>query len=380
MPSFRRICLHALAVLVVPFVCAWAPPPSYEVELQGPPFGVVSTRDGAWVFVSPSAARNGVPMGISVLGRRGDRYEVIRTVSTPVPVNEMALTHDGKWMVASGGKDIVFLEVESLEQEGRPRIGTIHEEAELGRVYVAVSPDDRTLLVSNENKSSISVIDMEKVRAKGPDKEAILGNIPVGNAPVALVFSTDGKWVYSTSEVAARSWNWTPKVVPEGLLHSGKAGDHPRLIPYGALCVIDVEKARSDPAHCVVSRVPAGASPVRLSLSKRGDRIYATARGSDALLEFDVAKLVSDPDHSLLASVPVGVSPVPIALVDSDRVLVVGNSDRFNRNEDARSNLTVVETSRVGEGKQAILGTIPRVFCFEGHLEEMTRRQAPGRE
>src|SRR5213082_1644656 len=61
--------------------------------------------------------------------------------------------------------------------------------------------------------------------------------------------------------------------------------------PAGAIIVVDVTKAESDPAHSVVAKVPAGCSPVRMAISPAGDYVYVTARNSNAMLAFNTAKL-----------------------------------------------------------------------------------------
>ena len=72
--------------------------------------------------------------------------------------------------------------------------------------------------------------------------------------------------------------------------------------PEGAVIVIDVTLAKTDPAHAVAARVPAGCSPVRMTSSPKGDRIYVSARNNNAVLEFDTAKLVSDSAHSMVGN------------------------------------------------------------------------------
>lgn len=125
------------------------------------------------------------------------------------------------------------------------------------------------------------------------------------------------------------------------------------------MIVVDVGKARADPAHSVAARVPAGCSPVRMAISPDGARIYVTARNSDALLEFDSARLVSDPAHARIGSAPVGSAPVPVAVVDGGKKIVVGNSNRFARSPTDPQTLTVLDAAKIAQGAAAVLGTIP---------------------
>jgi DNA-binding beta-propeller fold protein YncE len=128
--------------------------------------------------------------------------------------------------------------------------------------------------------------------------------------------------------------------------------------PEGAVIVIDVTRAKTDPAHAVAARVPAGCSPVRLTSSPTGDRIYVSARNSNAVLEFDTAKLVSDGAHAMVGIAPVGDAPVPVMTVDKGRRLLVGNSNRFAGQGDPES-LTVLDTAKISQGLAAVQGIVP---------------------
>jgi hypothetical protein len=133
----------------------------------------------------------------------------------------------------------------------------------------------------------------------------------VGNGPIALTFSPDGKLLYTTSEGAAAAWKWPRACKQEGRPALVAPRGAELVDPEGA--VVDVARARTDPANAVVAHVPAGCSAVRLAISPDGRRIYVTARNSNAVEVFDTAKLISDPDHSRLGTAPVGEAPVPVA-------------------------------------------------------------------
>jgi DNA-binding beta-propeller fold protein YncE len=308
------------------------------------------TPDQKCVFVSLAGLRNRMPMGIAVLGAAGDRWRLVREVPMPAPATEMVLTHDGKVLIAAASDTLMIADVDRMTRGTRnPILQSFRGGA--GNIYVNVTSDDRTLLVSEERAAAIMVVNLEKVRAGGSDATAIIGKIPVGDAPIALTFSPDERWLYTTSEIAPRAWGWPAVLKPEGSMSGG-------LVPEGAVLVVDMTKARSDPGHSVVARVPAGGSPVRLALSSSGDRLFVTARNSNSVLVFDTEKLRSDPEHARVARVPVGSSPVPIALVDGGRKLVVGNSDRFEATRGSVSTLSVIDVDRVSEGAKAVLGSI----------------------
>jgi DNA-binding beta-propeller fold protein YncE len=149
-------------------------------------------------------------------------------------------------------------------------------------------------------------------------------------------------------------WNWPRACKPEG----AAVPDTVITNPEGAVVVIDVARAKTDPEHAVAARVPAGCSPVRMTRSPKGDRIYVSARNNNAVLEFDTAKLVSDSPHAMIGMAPTGDAPVPVMLVDGGRRLVVGNSNRFAGRGEPDS-LTVLDAAKIGKGLAAVQGMIP---------------------
>jgi DNA-binding beta-propeller fold protein YncE len=326
--------------------------PSVTIALPGNPFAVKPTADGCWVFASLGGA-NG---GIAVLKRQGGRIEMVRVVPVaPAPAG-IVVTHDGKLLVAAASNAAVVLDVERMTSGApNPILGTFsgRDKKFLQTVYVNVTADDKLLFVSQESAQSVTVIDLERARANGFQPDAILGNIPVGGAPIALTFSPDGKWLYTTSEGAAPQWNWPKACKPEG------SGRTDLVNAEGAVIVVDVALARTDPSNAVAGRIPAGCSPVRMAISPDGRRIYVTARNSNAVETFDTAKLLSDPDHARVGMAPVGEAPVPVAVIDGGKKIVAGNSNRF-AGGNAPQTLSVLDAAKIEQkGADAALGTIP---------------------
>ena len=375
--------------------------PSVTIALPGSPFAVKPTADGCWVFVSVSGA-NG---GIAVLKRQNGRVDMVRVVPvTPAPAG-MVLTHDGKLLIAAATTSAVVLDAgRMIAGTESPVLGTFSgaERNFLGSVYANVTADDKLLFVSQESAQSITVINLERARANGFKSDAIIGNVPVGGAPIALTFSADGKWLYTTSEGASPAWNWPkacklegPPQTPEQIvtrradaerrlpallaqqaaaseqgaaqlqeqidllkaLASG-ASTSPLVNPEGAVIVVDVSRAATDPSNAVAGRIPAGCSPVRMAISPDGRRIYVTARNSNAVGVFDTAKLLSDPDHSRVGTAPVGEAPVPVTVIDGGKKVVAGNSNRFAVGS-APQTLSILDAAKMEQkSENAALGTI----------------------
>jgi YVTN family beta-propeller protein len=327
------------------------------IPLPGRPFGTVSSPDGCWLFVSLTSASQKPLNGVALLKRRGGQITVEKVFPVEANPTGMTITHDGKLLVIAGGASVVFMDVARMTggAGSDPVLGYIRNGQSPGSVYVNTTADDRLLFVSDEAAKTVTVINLRRARAEGFKESAIVGKIPTGRAPIALTFSPDGRWLYTTSQSAPDSFNWPVECKPEG---ADPATAQPRF-PQGAIIVVDVAKAATDPANSVVARVQAGCNPVRLAISPDGARAYVTARNSNALLAFDTAKFQTDAANARIGTVPVGNSPVGVAVVNNGRQVVVSNSNRFAREQTVRQTLTVIDAARVGEGAAAIRGSLP---------------------
>jgi DNA-binding beta-propeller fold protein YncE len=323
--------------------------PSAMIALPSRPFTAVPSHDGCWVFVSLTG-----PGGIGVLKRGGGTIELLRVTPLASTPTGIVMTHDGKLLIAAANDVVIFLDVQRLiSGAADPVLGSFSDGPNSESIYANVTADDKLLFVSEEAAQSITVIDMERARANGYKAEAIKGKIPTGLAPIALTFSPDGKWLYTTSQLAARQWNWPAACKPEG----SPAGS-PIVNPEGAVIVVDVALAATDPAKSVAARIPAGCSPVRMAISPAGDRIYVTARNSNAVVAFDTAKMLTDADHARLGMAPVGSAPVPVAVVDGGRKVVAGNSNRFAGTTSGES-LNILDAMKIKGEADAGMGVIP---------------------
>ncbi len=266
------------------------------------------------------------------------------------------MSHDGKLLIVADDEYVVFLDVMRMTSgQGDPILGYVSDGRSSGNVYVNVTSDDKFLFVSDENTEKITVINLEKARAEGFKEAAKVGTIPVGNAPIALTFSPDSRWLYTTSQEAPKSLNWPIACKPEGSDPATAKEEYAQ----GAIIVVDVVRAQTDPAKSIVANAPAGCSPVRLAISPSGDRVYVTARNSNSLLAFDTGLMRSDSEHAQVGQVPVGSSPVGVAVVNDGKFVLVTNSNRFAKDQSARQTLTVIDASRVSEGQAAIMGSVP---------------------
>jgi DNA-binding beta-propeller fold protein YncE len=334
-----------------------APEPVAFVDLPSP-FSAIPSPDGCWVFASVSS-----PNGVAALSRRNGEISLRRIVptggsgwGTGTSVWGMALTHDGELLLAVGEGRVVFVDVtRAISGSGSPILGDMVYDRLAESVLVAVTADDRHAFISDEKRQRITVIDLARARASRFSPDSVVGHIPVGVSPVAVTLSPDSRFLYATSQSASSSSGWPSECKAQGA--------DPKLsnftTPQGALHVIDVERARSDPARAVRATVPAGCAPTRVAISPKGDVVYVTARHSDLLLVFDTRKLTADPEHARVATIRVGVRPIGVAVADAGRLIFVANANDLLGGPSDRATVTVIDAGRVAEGAaSAVLGRV----------------------
>lgn len=312
------------------------------VDVRENVFQALPTEDDCWVFAS-LAGRGRQQSSIAVLEHRDGSLKLRHTVPIAGNPTGMVLTHDGRLLIVADGPQVAFVDVQKLTDGRRDAVlGYLEEPNVLGRIYVNVTHDDRYLFVADENVATITVVDLSKIRASNFKEVAIVGKIPTGAAPIALTFSSDERFLFATSQAAPPGYGWPASCKRE------TSDDQTKVLAFGAVHVIDVERAKTDPTHSIVRSFPAGCNAVRLVLSPSGDRVYVTARANDALQIFDTSKLVGDTTGALISRVTVGTAPVGIAVIDSGRKVIVTNSNRFGGGANDDQVLTVIDVSHGG--------------------------------
>lgn len=338
------------------------PDPITHFKIADHPTDPVSTRDGCWILVS--VRRDSGGNGVAVLHRIGGTIELVRFVPIQGAPFGMSLTHDEKMLIVAADTQAAFLDVGRLiSGQGNAVLGYIRDNTFGGAIIVNVTSDDRYLFISQERTATISVIDLRKARTAGFSTEAIVGGIPTGRLPISLVFSPNERYLYATSQEAAAAYGWPITCNPQ--TNPTAPPDHPQ----GAILVIDVERAKSNPESSVIASVQAGCNPVRLVLSPDGNTAYVTARTDNALLVFDTRRIMTNSGDALIGRVPVGAAPVGVAVIDDGKKVVVTNSNKYAGGSDDKQDLMVVDTARVAAGASAVLGTIPAgAFPRQLHL------------
>ena len=265
---------------------------------------------------------------------------------SPTGSTGIALTPDGRHVLVTAFSAALIVVDVAKATTGSPSavVGVLNGTAAPGAsaIEVSTSGDDKYAFISQEDGSrqtgkrgTLEVFKLATPAANGTVSGTYVGYLVLGYLVVGTALSSDGRTLYATSEMA--SINSTQ----------------------GTLSVIDVEKLKTDPSKALVSKVPAGCSPVRVIVSRDDQTVWVTARESNALLAFNASKLTSNPSAALLASIQVGTSPVGLRFAGAnDRRILTANSNRF-AGANATSGLSAVDVDAALRGERANLGQIP---------------------
>lgn len=217
------------------------------------PFGVAFGPDGKHAFVdsliNPSAPPPGLnPMrdasGISEysISASGLASERIGPASDG-PLLGMAVSPNGRELVAAGGSGASVFSVSRIEQAGSAPsswlVGTFRSQGQ-GAIEAVVSPDGQYVYVSLEDSHQLAVFNLKKAERSGFGNADLVGYVPMGVAPVGMAISPDERYMYATSEAAKETGT------------------------QGTLTTIDLRRAEEQPSRSVISTVWAGCSPVRM--------------------------------------------------------------------------------------------------------------------
>ncbi len=311
---------------------------SADVSVGPQPFGVVTTADGQFSFVTLANA-------VALLSDGSSLAPALdRVLSAPGATGGEQLTSDGKYLLVAANSGAIVYSVADAEQGGSGLLGTLTSPFGSGAVEVAVSPDDKFAFVTLENSANLVVFNLQSALDNGFGAADVVGKIPLHYAPVGLAISPDHRWLYATSRMRAQT------TAPSE----------------GTLTVIDLNRAETAPSSAVVSTVTAGCGPARVVASPDGRYVWVTSRDSNMLLSFSATALRTDPAHALVARVNVGPAPIGLALVNGGSRILVANSNLAGQHGVSTS-ISVISTSAALRRRPALLGQIstgllPREF------------------
>lgn len=308
-----------------------------HVPIDGQPVDVLTDGTGCHVFVT--VARSSGPSGILLLRRTMTRFDSVRFIGMEGSPFLMKPSADGKRIYVAAGNSVSIVDGALATSAGNePVVGVIRDSSFVGAVMANVTADNQYMFISQERASAVTVVDLRNVRgATGYEGARIVGRIPTGRAPIAVELSPDGRRLYVTSQEAPASLGWPIECRPQA--NRSAPPDHIA----GAVLVIDVERAKRDPAASVLSTVKAGCNPVRLALSPDGLHAYVTARTDDEVMVFDARTMEADSLAKPLARVAVGQAPVGIVVTGRGDRVIATSSNRFAGGANDRQYLYVID-------------------------------------
>jgi DNA-binding beta-propeller fold protein YncE len=315
---------------------------SQSVAVGAHPFGVNTTTDGKFTFVT----RDGALVVLS--NGTGLAPTVNHVISVPGLQKAGALTHNGKYLVAAFNSGAVVVDVAAAEAGSSSAVvGTLTSSSGRGAVEVGISPDDRFVFVTLQGSAAMAVFNLQTALDHGFGSSAFVGTVGLGQQPVGLTFSPDAKLMYVTSMMKAKNQT-------EGV---------------GTVSVLDTATAETDPAKAVKASADAGCDPVRVITD--GTTVWVTSRESDALLGFSASRLLSDPGHALVAQVNVGSTPIGETFAgrgSRTRILIADSNQRGQSG--VAPTVAVVDPAKALRRQQALLGYIgtgqlPRQFTIQ---------------
>jgi DNA-binding beta-propeller fold protein YncE len=354
--------IAAVAGLSRPEACQ--PPRSpYAVTVPGRPFGSAELPSAQAAFVSVNPETPTQIPGIAVLLCRNGRFVYDHLIPLSSQPTGISLTPDGRLLVVADDAYAAFLRT-SDAVAGRPSIaGSIKladgdiEDNDAGAVFASVSPDGRSAFISDEQADALTVIDLAMAEKGDYSRDAIVGNIEVGHAPITSAFSPDGTTMYVTSEIALQKYGLPISCRQEGAPANAKL-EHPS----GVILSIDLAKAETNPSSSLIGVAPADCATVRLSLSPDGRSLWATNRGSNTLTQLNASAIGASNQSAKLASIPVGSNPVPVLATTDGRYVLVGNTNRFGLGGTTQGSISVIDAHELRVVATLKAGTFPREF------------------
>jgi DNA-binding beta-propeller fold protein YncE len=291
-----------------------------SVGLDGSPWGVATTPDGRYTFVSVGNA-------VDVLGNTaGLAPKLLRTIPAPGAGRGLTLTPDGRFVLAAAGSGVVVINVARAEQGvGNPIVGTLTSRRGAGAAEVQISADDQFAFVTLQNSAAMAVFRLGLALSHGFSPADFVGDVPLGTQPVGL--ASNGTWIYAASLA-------------------------------GTVSIVSAARAETRPRDAVVATIPVGCGADRVLLGRHEQDLWVTVRGADEVLAFNAARLLTDRRRALIATIKVGEVPLSEIFVDGGRLMVIADSNLAGL-ASASSNLAVVNVQAALAHESALVGYVP---------------------
>jgi predicted alpha-1,2-mannosidase len=270
----------------------------------------VRTHGFAGAILTGKGLRQGVlaPDGSRLYVLDDDGLQAIDTVSQTVrasvkldgDLSGIAISPDGRtlWISQHGKNDVVPVDVRSL------RAGTPVALPSPGRL--AIAPDGSTAYVLSSDLGTVTPVDLSTRRARTP--------IAVGVSPSALAIAPDGKTLYVTQRAMGDVLAMDLRAgAVSATIHTGISPSSIAVAPDGTLAYVTNWAARTVTPIDLRTGAPGnaidvGGGPTGVAFTRDGVTAFVVTNEDDAVVPIDV------PGGTAGAPIPVGRSPLQIVL------------------------------------------------------------------
>jgi len=311
------------------------PPPGViaEVAVPGKPYRAAVTGDGGHVLVSLVNA-DGHPPGALTVISTDDAHRTMATLPFAGAAG-ITLTRDGRRaLVAQKAGSVAVADVDALIAGGVTLSGWARTSLDGGTGIVALTHDERFAVTSEESAHCLAILDMTRIDGN-VDRDAVVGIVPIGLAPIAVVAAPDRRHMLATIQASTDRGPGGVAVVTTEAFNENSGWGQP--LP-----------------DAVVARVELG-NAVRLALSPDGATVWVTLRAENKLIALDTADLVRGV-RTVVASVKLGPAPVGVAFHGA-RYLLVANSNRFDNPAHLPQTVSVIDADAALAGRPAVVAT-----------------------
>jgi DNA-binding beta-propeller fold protein YncE len=294
------------------------------VKVGGKPLGAVVTSQG-YGFVS-------LGTGLAVLNTGGSTPAPVRSIPLP-GASGLALTPDQKYLLVSGQNGVAVYGVSSLEQHASgpvAPVGILTSQGGGPAAQVALSPDGKYAFAALQS-GDVAVFNLRRALKAGFSRTDLVRSIKVTGRPAGITAAPDGLYVYVTSGPATPGQGW--------------------------LTVIDTFKAEEKKPNPVVRVVKAGCQPGQIVISKTSQEVWVSLTGANALAVFSAAKLLNDPAHAVITHVAVGQRPLGMVIFNHGSRIMVADSGPGNPAGGA-TGLAIINVPKALAGQSALVGTV----------------------
>jgi len=273
----------------------------FTVKLPGDPHEVVATPDGRFAFSSDFEGRDNTLSIIDLA--EGKRVDGVKMDPYFKP-HCLAITKDGSkvYVTCEASRAVVEFDVAAH------KVGRVFRLTVDSAHMLALSPDEKWLLVTSQWDNNVTIIDLEKGETRK--------SIATGKGAESVTFTPDSKEAW----VVNRTWQ-TLSIIDMTTLKKVQtiSCEHNPMraivTPDGATVIVTsalsdevalVDRAKRE----VVGRIKTGDFPVGMALSKDGTRLYVTNLNGGDVAVIDLA------NRKVIHRLAVGGQPEGIALVE----------------------------------------------------------------